>query len=234
MPLGKPVYSMEKSKRKPSALPLNKRLLLALLPCCVQMVYIPASNQITGGMEPKLPLDVFPVWPIWVLPYVSCYLLWFASFAWVIFRTEAQQFRSFLAACLFTFGLGALTFIFFPTYVKPVPLQGNDIFTFLLRIFHEQAGRYAALPSGHVYITTLIALFFARWYPRYRFLWSLIPIIVSFSTLFTGQHYILDVLAGYLVAFAGYYFGLWWAGLYPMQKSISKRSGNRITSSSLN
>jgi membrane-associated phospholipid phosphatase len=229
-----PEYATEKPKRKPSALSLPKRLLLALLACCIQMVYIPASNQTTGGVEPRLALDVFPIWPVWILPYVSCYVLWFASFAWVLFRTEAQQFRSFLAACLLTFGLGALTFIFFPTYVKPVTLQGNDIFTFLLRIFHEQMGRYAALPSGHVYITTLIALFFSRWYPRYRLVWILILITVSLSTLFTGQHYILDVLTGYLAAFAGYYFGLWWTGLYPMQKSISKQPGKRMTSSSLN
>jgi membrane-associated phospholipid phosphatase len=28
--------------------------------------------------------------------------------------------------------------------------------------------------------------------------------------LFTQQHYILDVLAGYLTGWLGYRFGLWW------------------------
>lgn len=213
---------------------LRKRILLVILACCIQMVYIPTSSRITGGLEPKLSIDIFPIWTIWVLPYISCYLLWFSSFAWIIFKTEDQGFHSFIAGCILTFGLAALTFTFFPTYVKSVHIPGNDIFSFLLRIFHEQTGRYAALPSGHVYITTLLALFFGRWYPRYRVLWTLILIIVSLSTLFTGQHYILDVLGGYLVAVAGYYFGLWWVGLFSTQKSISKQSGNRITSSSLN
>jgi membrane-associated phospholipid phosphatase len=213
---------------------LRKRFLLVLLACCIQMIYIPTSNRITGGLEPKLPIDIFPIWTIWVLPYVLCYLLWFASFAWIIFKADDRQFRSFLAGCMLTFTLGALTFIFFPTYVKPVALQGNDIFTSLLRIFHEQVGRYAALPSGHVYITTFLVLFFGRWFPRSRFLWILVLLIVSLSTLFTGQHYILDVLGGYLVALAGYYFGLWWAGFYSMQNLRSKRSGKRMTSSTLN
>ena len=198
------------------------------------MIYIPTSNQVTGGIEPKLSIDIFPIWTVWVLPYVSCYILWLTGFAWIIFKTEDQKFRSFLAACLLTFGLSALTFIFFPTYVKAVPLQGNDFFTLLLRIFHEQTGRYAALPSGHVYITTLLVLFFARWYRRYRFLWILILSIVSLSTLFTGQHYILNVAGGYVVAFAGYYFGLWWVGFYPVQKPISRQPGKSMTSSSLN
>ena len=213
---------------------IRKRLVLVLLVCCIQTIYIPVSNRSTGGMEPKLSMDIFPIWAVWVVPYVLCYLLWFTSFAWVILNANDRQFRSFLIACLLTFTLGVLTFIFFPTYVKPVALQGNDVFASLLRIFHEQAGRYAALPSGHVYITTLLVLFFGRWFPRSRFLWIVILLIVSLSTLFTGQHYILDVLGGYLVALAGYYFGLWWAGFYSIQDLLSKRSRKTIPSSSLN
>lgn len=213
---------------------LRKRLLLVLLACCIQLIYIPASNRVTGGLEPKLSIDIFPIWTIWVLPYVLCYLLWFASFAWVIFKADDRQFHSFLAGCMLTFILSVLTFMFFPTYVKPVALQGNDILTSLLRIFHEQTGRYAALPSGHVYITTLLVLFFGRWFPRSRFLWIMILVIVSLSTLFTGQHYILDVLGGYLAALTGYSFGLWWAGGYSIQNLLSKRADKRMTSSTLN
>jgi membrane-associated phospholipid phosphatase len=225
---------IEISARKKFTLPLKKRLLLFFLECCIQMIYIPTSNQVTGGIEPKLSVDIFPIWPVWVLPYVSCYILWFASSAWIIFKAADQQFRSFIAGCMLTFGLGALTFIFFPTYVKSATLPGSDMFTSLLRIFHEQTGRYAALPSGHVYITTLLVLFFNRWFPSSRFLWISTLVIVSLSTLFTGQHYILDVLGGYLVALVGYYFGLWSTGVPEAQKGTGKRSGKRIPSSSLN
>lgn len=78
--------------------------------------------------------------------------------------------------------------------------------------------------------TTLLALFFCRWYPRQTLLWILILVIVSLSTLFTGQHYILDVLGGYAVAYNGYHFGLWWAGFV----STRNRPDKRIPSSSLN
>jgi membrane-associated phospholipid phosphatase len=143
---------------------------------------------------------------------------------------EERMFRSFLVACTITFSLGVLIFIFVPTYVSAAYLPGNDIFTTLLRFIHENWGRYDAFPSGHIYITTVLALFFGRWYPRQKWLWILIVIIVSFSTLFTRQHYILDVLGGYAVAFGGYYFGLWWGGYYPSPKWPRKR----ISSSSLN
>jgi membrane-associated phospholipid phosphatase len=198
------------------------------------MIYIPTSNRVTGGIEPRLPIDIFPVWPIWVLPYVACYLLWLGSTLWIIFKVEDRSFRSFIAASMLTFGLGALTFIFFPTYVIATPIEGNDIFSALLRMIHETWGRYDALPSGHVYITTLLVLFYSRWYPRWKLMWIMILLVVSLSTLFTGQHYILDVLGGYLVALAGYRFGLWWDGFHNARQQSSEKSGRRITPSSLN
>ena len=187
-----------------------------------------------GGIEPKLPIDIFPVSAVWVLPYVLCYLLWSISIAWIIFKVEDRAFRSLLAACMLTFALGALTFIFFPTYVQPAVLEGNDIFTNILRTIHENWGRYDAFPSGHVYITTLLVLFFGRWYPRYKLLLIVILLVVSLSTLLTAQHYILDVVGGYLFALAGYYFGLWWAGFYSPGEQSGKQAGKRIPSSFLN
>lgn len=232
--MSSPAYPVEKSKRNELPLTLNKRIFLVLLACCIQMIYIPTSNRVTGGIEPKLPIDIFPIWPVWVLPYVLCYALWLGGVAWIIFKMEDRSFRSFITGCMLTFAAGASTFIFFPTYVEPATFPGNDIFAMLLRTIHETWGRYDAFPSGHVYITTLLALFFGRWYAHYRFIWILILVIVSFSTLFTGQHYILDVLGGYLFALAGYCFGLWWTGFHGARKQTRKRPGKRIASSSMN
>jgi membrane-associated phospholipid phosphatase len=224
-------YPVETSRGSELNLTVGKRLLLLLLACCIQMIYIPTSNGLSGGIEPKLPVDVFPIWPIWVVPYVLCYILWSASTLWVVRKMEDRLFRAFIAACLLTFTIGVSTFIFFPTYVRAGTFVGNDIFTTLLRFIHENWGRYDAFPSGHVYITTLLTLFYSRWYPRYKLLWIVVLVIVAFSTLFTGQHYILDVIGGYCIALLGYHFGLWWAGFYPTQKQASKRAGKRLTTS---
>ena len=223
-------YSIEKSQGSKFIRTLNKRILLFLLIYSIQLIYIPTSERVSGGIEPRLPIDIFPIRAIWVIPYVSCYALWLFSVIWIILNTEDRVFRSFLAACIFTFTFGALIFIFFPTYVPAASLPGTDLFTTLLRMLHEKWGRYDAFPSGHIYITTLLVLFFCRWYPRLKLGWILILVVVSLSTLFTGQHYIADVLGGYAVAFSGYQFGLWWAGFVP----TPKRPDKRIPSSSLN
>ncbi len=225
-------YSIQTSKRKDIFWTLGKRLLLVLLVWGIEMIYAPTSNQITGGIEPKLSIDIFPIWSIWVLPYVLCYALWLFSYVWMIIKMEDRLFRAFIAACMLTFSLGIATYIFFPTYVRAVALPGNDIFTSLLRFIHQNFGRYDALPSGHIYITTLLVLFFSRWYPRQKFIWIMTLVIVSLSTLFTGQHYILDVMGGYVVGLAGYYFGLWWAGFSPAQERIEAQSKEKVPSSS--
>ncbi len=211
---------MSNEMKKGAALTWRMRVLLVLLVWGIQMIYAPTSSRVTGGIEPKLSIDVFPIWPIWVLPYALCYVLWLVSFLWIVLKTEDRLFRSFIAACLLTFSIAIGTFIFFPTYVQAASLPGNDFFTSLLRFIHQNLGRYDALPSGHIYITTLLTLFFSRWYPSQKLIWIATLGIVSLSTLFTGQHYILDVVTGYIVALIGYSFGLWWAGFYAAPKRV--------------
>jgi len=217
-----PNKKANKRALSPNIITLGKRILWIALIWAVQLLYLPTSELLRGGMEPKLPIDIFPIWPVWVVPYVMCYLLWTVGFAWAVFNMNERMFRSFVVAFLVTCSVSIAIFVTFPTYVPPAVLHGDDLFTRLLRFFHESTGRYDALPSGHIYVTALLAFFYSLWYPRYKSLWISILVIVSFSTLFTAQHYILDVLAGLLVAALGYYAGLKWTGLPRLQTQPAK------------
>ena len=171
-----------------------RRFLYILIIIGIQMIYIPTSDRAMGGIEPRLPIDVFPIWPVWVVPYVLCYPLWLFSILWAIFKMDDRMFRSFVLAFIVTCALSVSIFIAFPTYVQEATFAGNNIFSVLLRFIHENWGRYNAFPSGHIYITALLAFFYSRWYSRQRTMWILILLIVSLSTLFTAQHYIVDIL----------------------------------------
>jgi membrane-associated phospholipid phosphatase len=211
------IQTLENNTGTENALSIGKRLLWVAIGWGIQLIYLPTSGWFTGGVQPKLPIDVFPLWPVWVIPYVLCYPLWFAGFAWAAFKMTDRMFRAFVLAFLVTCSVSIVIFFIYPTYVPAATLHGNDLFIFLLRFLHEGAGRYNALPSGHIYITALLTFFYSLWYPRYKSLWILILVIVSFSTLFTLQHYILDIVAGLIVAALGYFVGIKWTGFSSVQ-----------------
>ena len=214
----------ETSTEPKHSLSLRKRILWIILILGVQLIYVPTSELMSGGIEPKLPIDVFPIWPVWVVPYVLCYPLWFSGFLWATLKMDDRMFRSFAVAFLVTCSISVAIFILYPTYVRQFEIHGSDMFSSLLRFFHDSTGRYNALPSGHIYITSLLAFFYSLWYPRYKPLWTFILIMVSFSTLFTAQHYILDILGGLIVAAIGYYVGLKWTGFSPVESQPAKSS----------
>ena len=189
---------------------LLKRIGWMLAVIAIQFIYFPTSQATSGGIAPKLPIDAIPVHPTWVVPYTLCYPFWLACIIWVLLKLEDGDFRAFAAAALFTVGIGNLIFILFPTYVNLPTIPGNDIFARLLRTVQVAGGTHAALPSAHNFLTMLFCATLVHLYPRYRWLWVGIVVTVALSTLFTGQHYILDVLAGLSLGFVGFWFGQWW------------------------
>jgi membrane-associated phospholipid phosphatase len=190
--------------------PFKKRVLLILAAFAVQTIYTPTSLLMQGGIEPKLPIDVFPLHVGWVIPYMLCYPLWTFGIAWLVYKMDERRFHAAWTGMFFTFSLGVSIYILFPTYVVHPELTGSDLFSKLLLYLQVMGGDHDAFPSAHIYMTVVLALFYSDWHPKYKWLWLSIVLVVSLSTLFTGQHYILDVLGGYLVGWLGYRFGWWW------------------------
>jgi membrane-associated phospholipid phosphatase len=209
------------------ASPLVRRSLRAILVVAIQSLYFLSSSSLTGGIAPKLPFEPLPIWPVWVVPYVLCYPLWLLGLVLAIWRMPDRLFRALIAACVLTFGTAQIFFVAFPTYVERTPLVGEGFLVDLLGLVYRSGGDYDALPSGHIYITAILALFFAAWIPRWRVIWLGILLLVALSTLFTGQHYVLDLLAGYILAWCGFRFGGWWAGRRP-RRGYGEVSGSRI------
>jgi len=190
--------------------PLKKRILLIIAVSVIQAIYTPTSLFMKGGIEPKLPWDVFPLQVGWVIPYALCYPLWTFALGWLVWRMDECHFRKAIAGLFLACSLGVSIFILFPTYVVQPELHGTDILSNLLRSIQVAGGDHDAFPSAHIYFTTILALLYSNWYPKQKWVWLLIVLIVSLSTLFTQQHYILDVFGGYLTGWLGYRFGIWW------------------------
>ena len=184
------------------------RLGMMLLIVGVTSLYFPLNRKLTGGFNLSTRFDIWvPLWPAWVVPYLLCLPVWAAGLIWAAWKMEEGLFRSFVSACLFVQVSAMLFFYFFPTYVKRPLLTTVNWATKILKMVYRNDGDYNAFPSGHVYQTSLICLFYNQLYPNHPWLWIGIVVIVALSTLFTRQHNLADPLGGLAIAWLGYWFG---------------------------
>ena len=190
----------------------QKRILWLIILFIVQNLYFPINQYMQGGVIISTPLDAYiPLWSVWAIPYLLSIFWWIGSFLWATWKMDSKLYLAFVLATTSVMLSSYIFYILYPTYINRPILEENSWTMDLVRYIYSQDRSYNAFPSGHTYTSVLIALFWTRWYPKRRILWIIITAIILFSTLFTGQHHIPDLIAGTLLAWAGYRYGLWCA-----------------------
>jgi membrane-associated phospholipid phosphatase len=187
---------------------MKNRILLSILIACLAFVYFPLNHTLTNGYQLKTALDAFiPVWSVWVIPYLLILPAWAAAMLWFTWKMDDHLFRSFAASAVFVLVIANLFYYFLPTYIVRPTLTGSNWTTSILAWVYSTDGAYNAFPSGHVFQTTLMALYLSRMYPRLSWLWGGTTATIVLATLFTHQHYLVDPIGGMLLALAGYWIG---------------------------
>jgi len=149
-----------------------KRLIWCAIVCGTQALYFPLNRFLEGGVEFKTVFDDYmPLWPIWVVPHALICGWWVVACIWAIWRMEERLYEAFFIASALISVTGLTIFAVFPTYVVRPTLSATDWSTQLLNWIYTKDHMYNAFPSGHVFITTLIALFWSHWFPQWRWLW---------------------------------------------------------------
>jgi membrane-associated phospholipid phosphatase len=178
----------------------------------VQFLYFPINRSMQGGTVLATPWDAgIPLWPVWVIPYLLSLVWWAGCFIWAAWKMDEGLYRAFITSLIVVMLASYAVYILYPTYIVRPSLEGNDWLTRLVGLLYENDRVNNAFPSGHTYNTILIALFWWRWYPRQRWLWAMIALVVLLSTLFTRQHNTPDLIGGMAFAYTGQHLGLWWA-----------------------
>jgi len=166
-------------------------------------------------MAPSLWLDeLIEPHPIWVFPYLLALPIWVVSLIWGTIRMDGRTYRIMAVAALIAVVVGVTTYAVFPTYVIRPEITSQTAGSNLLRWVYEHDQPYNALPSSHVYLTLLCGLLWMRWKLHGRLIWLVGVVVICLSTLFTKQHYLLDVVCGALLAGLAYIIGIgidrWW------------------------
>jgi hypothetical protein len=107
----------------------------------------------------------------------------------------------------------------------PLPFHGTPLFY----VFHFRGDAIAAMPSEHAAFPVLELLAFARLGRRYAIGFSCWVLAVLFSVVYLGEHWVTDVLAGWLLAVAVVAFVRWYVSraAFPAHRPPSTGSSSR-------
>jgi hypothetical protein len=151
-------------------------------------------------------------------------------FLWWRSRALFWRFAASVVALAF---LGCATFVLYPAQppwmvaneglipplARIVQVMNGHLPGVSLRPLWEQGTAYAndvaAMPSLHASYTLLIALFFIRrLHSRWRHLLWAYPLAMAFALVYTGEHYVVDIVAGWLYCI-GVYAAVEWVAAHP-------------------
>lgn len=154
--------------------------------------------------------DAIKLIPFFVIIYFYSYIFWIIG-PIAVSTTSKQNFYNFLIGIIISLFVGFLFFCFCPTYMSRTAENlytqlGNDIFSKLIKLLYANDGGNMAFnlfPSYHCLISFYCYLGVAAQKEitfGYRLFSFGSVVLITLSTLFTKQHYFLDIIAGFALA----------------------------------
>ena len=118
---------------------------------------------------------------------------------------QEDQIRRTVWAYLMVWSVAYVCFLVYPTMAsRPAKVIGEGFVVWGLRFLYSSDPPYNCFPSLHVAHSFVSALTCYRVHRGVGIAAALCASLVGVSTLFTKQHYTVDVIAGMLLAFVAY------------------------------
>lgn len=180
------------------------------IPMVALVMLVPFYLYIAGFVRdrpvhvPAIALDnAFPLQPTWALIYGSLYA--FLIVLPVLVIRQDDHIRRTVFAYLSVWIFAYICFLVYPTVApRPANVVGEGFAAWGLRFLYDSDPPYNCFPSIHVAHSFVSALTIYRVNRRVGIACALGAGLVALSTLYTKQHYVADVVAGALLAFAAY------------------------------
>lgn len=168
-------------------------------------IYLVIGDFVSGGPvhAPASALDrAIPLDPSWSMIYVSLFL---AALLPVFVVHQQELIRRVILAYLSVWLISYAFFLAYPTVApRHHEVTGEGFSALALRTIYESDVQYNCFPSLHVAQCFLAALTCYRVHRGVGLVTGLWASLVGLSTLYTKQHYVVDVIAGAFLAYAAY------------------------------
>ncbi len=211
----KPPISIVQHALKPAAtLPLwwrltRRRFWIATILWALQALYFPINRLAKGDRNLSIAAidGRMPRLSIFVAPYAFGF--WYlGSVNHVAAALLSKKYWQEHCIALFTITLtGFMFWLFFPARVVKRSFQPRPkhLFDQVLKTIHASDkgyGQHNSFPSSHVYYVNVGLHYLKKEYPQYGWFFDGSVAVNAMSTLFTHQHYVADVVAGFGLSYA--------------------------------
>lgn len=186
------------SLNRPYPVSLSMIALVSLVP--FYLFLAERAKEGTTLYVPEMPLDrALPLQPTWALVYGPLYL--FLILLPVLVVRQNEQIRRTLFAYLAVWLVAYLSFVLYPTTAsRPDKVIGEGFAIWGLRFLYSSDPPYNCFPSIHVAHSFVSALTCYRVHRGVGVAAVFAAGLVGLSALFTKQHYVADVIAGFFLA----------------------------------
>jgi membrane-associated phospholipid phosphatase len=162
---------------------------------------------------------------LWLEPHITYGRLEFFAFIYALFipyvylsiflglvgRPDAER-NAFVTGIAVTYALGFLGYLFVPARGPVVclapeflaPLEGGAFHDTIVRSVAQCGGPHGAFPSLHVALSTYLCFFDLKWNRLRGLTYVPIVLLIMGATVVVRYHYVVDILAGVLVAWVAY------------------------------
>jgi membrane-associated phospholipid phosphatase len=209
-------------------LSIAQRLVVGAAMLVVSLGYLPLNRLMTDGVTVEIWLDSYvPLWPIWIVPYLMTLAWWIVAGIWALWSMDDEMYVAFVCSWIVACVIGFSVFILYPTYMVRPELTGDGWAEQVVRYVYNNDRTYNAFPSMHVWATVTISLYWSLWKPKWRGWLVAATIVVALSTVLSGQHWIMDVVGGTILAVVCFPLGRRLAApvLAAMRQSAAARTG---------
>lgn len=162
---------------------------------------------------------------LWLEPHVTAGRLEFFALVYALFipyvylsiflglvgRPDIER-NAFVTGIAVTYALGFLGYLLVPARGPVVflasdfaaPLQGGTFHGMIVRSVAQCGGPHGAFPSLHVGVSCFLCFFDLRWNRLRGLTYVPIVVLIMCATVVVRYHYVVDILAGVLVAAVAY------------------------------
>ena len=186
---------------RPYKVSLSMVVLVSLVPLYIFIAELAREGRprvLESALDRLVPLQ-----PTWAIVYGSLYLFMIMLPVFVV--RQEEQIRRTVRAYLMVWIAAYVCFLVYPTMAsRPAQVIGEGFVVWGLRFLYSADPPYNCFPSLHVAHSFVSALSCYRVHRGVGIAAALCASLVGVSTLYTKQHYVVDVIAGMFLAAVAY------------------------------